>query len=139
MPTWRQAPGTASRSRTPEKRSVSPSRAMVVAASAARIDADLAGSQFDGDLADRLAGQFVVELGAEGLHEGHAFDHHVEHLPAVAGLAHEVVDRDRLATLAQQLAGRSEEHTSELQSLMRNSYAVFCLKKQHTNEINTIH
>src|SRR3546814_5934833 len=27
--------------------------------------------------------------------------------------------------------GRSEEHTSELQSLMRNSYAVFCLKKQH--------
>src|SRR3546814_7424965 len=28
--------------------------------------------------------------------------------------------------------GRSEEHTSELQSLMRNSYAVFCLKKKQT-------
>src|SRR3546814_7707124 len=28
---------------------------------------------------------------------------------------------------------RSEEHTSELQSLMRNSYAVFCLKKKLTN------
>src|SRR3546814_9232976 len=28
-------------------------------------------------------------------------------------------------------AFRSEEHTSELQSLMRTSYAVFCLKKQH--------
>src|SRR3546814_9202860 len=27
------------------------------------------------------------------------------------------------------MAVRSEEHTSELQSLMRNSYAVFCLKK----------
>src|SRR3546814_8194065 len=27
-------------------------------------------------------------------------------------------------------AGRSEEHTSELQSLMRISYAVFCLKKK---------
>src|SRR3546814_2268563 len=27
------------------------------------------------------------------------------------------------------IAGRSEEHTSELQSLMRISYAVFCLKK----------
>src|SRR3546814_8290353 len=26
---------------------------------------------------------------------------------------------------------RSEEHTSELQSLMRSSYAVFCLKKKH--------
>src|SRR3546814_6047255 len=28
--------------------------------------------------------------------------------------------------------GRSEEHTSELQSLMRNSYAVFCLKNKKT-------
>src|SRR3546814_1607089 len=27
---------------------------------------------------------------------------------------------------------RSEEHTSELQSLMRNSYAAFCLQKKHT-------
>src|SRR3546814_1772419 len=31
------------------------------------------------------------------------------------------------ANLAQQSTSRSEEHTSELQSLMRNSYAVFCL------------
>src|SRR3546814_2999443 len=32
---------------------------------------------------------------------------------------------------------RSEEHTSELQSLMRISYAVFCLKKKkHTRELN---
>src|SRR3546814_2254159 len=30
-------------------------------------------------------------------------------------------------------AGRSEEHTSELQSLMRISYAVFCLKKKRKN------
>src|SRR3546814_10443492 len=29
---------------------------------------------------------------------------------------------------------RSEEHTSELQSLMRISYAVFCLKKKNTTE-----
>src|SRR3546814_4350229 len=32
--------------------------------------------------------------------------------------------------------GRSEEHTSELQSLMRISYAVFCLKKKHTRAID---
>src|SRR3546814_13034550 len=32
---------------------------------------------------------------------------------------------------------RSEEHTSELQSLMRISYAVFCLKKKKTNKTNT--
>src|SRR3546814_5206673 len=31
-------------------------------------------------------------------------------------------------------AMRSEEHTSELQSLMRISYAVFCLKKKKTNK-----
>src|SRR3546814_5206272 len=33
---------------------------------------------------------------------------------------------------------RSEEHTSELQSLMRISYAVFCLKKKKTRKTNRI-
>src|SRR3546814_4788472 len=33
------------------------------------------------------------------------------------------------------LPSRSEEHTSELQSLMRISYAVFCLKKKKTQEL----
>src|SRR3546814_9610384 len=33
--------------------------------------------------------------------------------------------------------GRSEEHTSELQSLMRLSYAVFCLKKKKTQKCIT--
>src|SRR3546814_5550413 len=58
-----------------------------------------------------------------------------------------IVDRARILELVEQarldgfsvtnqevllgeIAVRSEEHTSELQSLMRNSYAVFCLKKQ---------
>src|SRR3546814_7627128 len=40
----------------------------------------------------------------------------------------------RLAPLA-----RSEEHTSELQSLMRISYAVFCLKKKTTHNISKEH
>src|SRR3546814_5442401 len=39
----------------------------------------------------------------------------------------------RAITLAEAIAARSEEHTSELQSLMRISYAVFCLKKKQTN------
>src|SRR3546814_1844403 len=39
------------------------------------------------------------------------------------------VRRDRQAE-AQEAVARSEEHTSELQSLMRISYAVFCLKKK---------
>src|SRR3546814_4638296 len=33
---------------------------------------------------------------------------------------------------------RSEEHTSELQSLMRISYAVFCLKKKNNKQIKSI-
>src|SRR3546814_3733541 len=41
--------------------------------------------------------------------------------PGIAGLLHPEPLR------------RSEEHTSELQSLMRNSYAVFCLKKKRLN------
>src|SRR3546814_7155804 len=35
------------------------------------------------------------------------------------------------------LEDRSEEHTSELQSLMRISYAVFCLKKKKKNQKHT--
>src|SRR3546814_10408084 len=35
--------------------------------------------------------------------------------------------------------GRSEEHTSELQSLMRISYAVFCLKKKKKKGVKTKH
>src|SRR3546814_1139919 len=57
-----------------------------------------------------------------------------------------IVNRPRLLVLDEPFAGldainqarpeeliraRSEEHTSELQSLMRISYAVFCLKKKH--------
>src|SRR3546814_6089386 len=40
---------------------------------------------------------------------------------------------DRAGTLRWRWRCRSEEHTSELQSLMRNSYAVFCLKKKKKN------
>src|SRR3546814_10576724 len=45
------------------------------------------------------------------------------------------INRDGLDDIfvADMMARRSEEHTSELQSLMRISYAVFCLKKQTTH------
>src|SRR3546814_2691740 len=46
--------------------------------------------------------------------------------PVVASAFH-----PSLAPVGVLLAVRSEEHTSELQSLMRNSYAVFCLKKKN--------
>src|SRR3546814_8560387 len=43
-----------------------------------------------------------------------------------------------IVNVSSEAASRSEEHTSELQSLMRNSYAVFCLqtKKQLTNYLH---
>src|SRR3546814_8635515 len=50
-------------------------------------------------------------------------------------LRRHVDDQQHLA-----LERRSEEHTSELQSLMRISYAVFCLKKKNTHQNkNTLH
>src|SRR3546814_2953775 len=39
---------------------------------------------------------------------------------------------ERRSMISSAWRGRSEEHTSELQSLMRISYAVFCLKKKNT-------
>src|SRR3546814_5013983 len=68
-------------------------------------------------------------------------------------LVHRGIERDALQVLRQLVAAarlpiplavqrdgvRSEEHTSELQSLMRLSYAVFCLKKKkykHTKATN---
>src|SRR3546814_9199707 len=41
-----------------------------------------------------------------------------------------------LMTQVYRRARRSEEHTSELQSLMRISYAVFCLKKKPKSQLN---
>src|SRR3546814_2674606 len=48
---------------------------------------------------------------------------------ACAQFARDVVERQRERNRQD---ARSEEHTSELQSLMRISYAVFCLKKKNT-------
>src|SRR3546814_3669019 len=66
------------------------------------------------------------------------------HAPAVFGaLEHQAVIEgveDFLARHAQRI--RSEEHTSELQSLMRISYAVFCLKQkkneEHTSQVQCL-
>src|SRR3546814_1750530 len=46
---------------------------------------------------------------------------------------------DRARLVLRRHAARSEEHTSELQSLMRISYAVFCLKKKKNKHLNHKH
>src|SRR3546814_6298170 len=53
-----------------------------------------------------------------------------DHVEAVSA-RHDV---DRNAWVEQSDLARSEEHTSDLQSLMRISYAVFCLKKKNTTQ-----
>src|SRR3546814_6921519 len=65
---------------------------------------------------------------------------------SVRGIERQIKAYVRCAQLARE-AGydgvevRSEEHTSELQSLMRSSYAVFCLKKKKksTQQNNSVH
>src|SRR3546814_7530429 len=81
--------------------------------------------------ADHAIFQRVVVLHAEALHPAHqAF---------AAEDAQQVVFQRQVETRGTRIAlTRSEEHTSELQSLMRISYAVFCLKKKNTQR-QTIH
>src|SRR3546814_7016540 len=71
------------------------------------------------------------------------------HIKRLVNIQHKAVWREACGNdLVAQLVGlrgayrgggahRSEEHTSELQSLMRISYAVFCLKKKTTLDNNT--
>src|SRR3546814_6650960 len=54
-----------------------------------------------------------------------------------AGLLDQVVPQEGVAFDVRSLCVRSEEHTSELQSLMRISYAVFCLNNKQTNKHNS--
>src|SRR3546814_7175140 len=65
---------------------------------------------------------FIVERRAENRRAGPVGALHRRQCGAFQGGKIETVD----------LGARSEEHTSELQSLMRSSYAVFCLKKKTT-------
>src|SRR3546814_8073359 len=79
-------------------------------------------------LIDLVADNYVDSIGTDDLQDlaideiVAQLDPHSEYLrPNQAFRQHE--------TLEGSFEGRSEEHTSELQSLMRISYAVFCLKK----------
>src|SRR3546814_1258315 len=53
------------------------------------------------------------------------------------GQAHESAIKESETDAMKRALMRSEEHTSELQSLMRISYAVFCLKKKNKTQRHT--
>src|SRR3546814_1246607 len=72
-------------------------------------------------------GQSSNDVIPTAIHVAAALLVHADLKPALKLLATTIEKR------ARQLK-RSEEHTSELQSLMRISYAVFCLKKQNNND-----
>src|SRR3546814_3840503 len=65
-------------------------------------------------------------------HLEHRLLQHVRRRIAVAADAQGQGEHRALEAAVDLFEGRSEEHTSELQSLMRISYAVFCLKKKNT-------
>src|SRR3546814_5545809 len=77
---------------------------------------------------DHLGNGLDVEIGAEvaEIAQQQAVPIGAQQAPRVGAIDLHVVDFER----AQILKRRSEEHTSELQSLMSISYAVFCLKKK---------
>src|SRR3546814_5482254 len=78
---------------------------------------------YRGALAFYLRGRDLAQLDARGLQ--------LVNVMLNAGLQ-PVREEDEVAPLNSYLR-RSEEHTSELQSIMRISYAVFCLKKKKTH------
>src|SRR3546814_5755578 len=83
---------------------------------------------YKGDAADHVADQGGHEECADiGADPCLAAEHQVGRVDRADDYVAEAAERD----------GRSEEHTSELQSLMRISYAVFCLKKKNQISIQT--
>src|SRR3546814_4717488 len=89
----------------------------------------------DGDAVRLAPGLEVVELvGDRGAEHDRAMLVAVDHLAVEEG-AGEEVERSREVRGETQFL-RSEEHTSELKSLMRISYAVFCLK--HKNQTHQL-
>src|SRR3546814_4169777 len=73
--------------------------------------------------------RIVARHGAQ--HDG-AVAHRARHRPRLVERGGEGDDAPARAAAVGRLDARSEEHTSELQSLMRISYAVFCLKKKQS-------
>src|SRR3546814_1500115 len=82
------------------------------------VEEDIADAPADDDAEHRIEDHVV---GVAARHRGAGLRDQLQQIP--------VTDEDS-RQIGKRIPARSEEHTSELQSLMRNSYAVFCLKKK---------
>src|SRR3546814_8843187 len=91
--------------------------------------------------ADQMTSSSWVEWSQSGLYVASLFDARYFHAkkivsPITGTMISSINTVDRTIKSPCWRATRSEEHTSELQSLMRISYAVFCLKKKKHYLIN---
>src|SRR3546814_2598763 len=96
------------------------------------VDADMAAGLLGKAInhAEAKARALALRLRREERLEHTIDDGRIDTGPGVAHRDHDVLPRHRIGVALAVLAverHRSEEHTSELQSLMRHSYAVFCL------------
>src|SRR3546814_8217878 len=101
--------------------------ARVVADAGARLPGEELGAVVDDETQD-----FIRTVAGEGFHRS-IFD------TKPCTQRDEFRQRNAIGQVRADRVGvetRSEEHTSELQSLMRISYAVFCLKKKKTKTVN---
>src|SRR3546814_2167715 len=102
----------------------------------------------EADLIALRAGRFAMAPVRIGILAGHKHAHRPDATCAIAPAGGQIAEHDDVArhraqklstqgrsSTSQLQALRSEEHTSELQSLMRISYAVFCLKKKKTKNV----
>src|SRR3546814_1145507 len=99
--------------------------------------------RFIGILQDRIAARHVAINGGIANRHFALIACGQQHMPKFVAKSHQRHAPDaglkillgKVRAMIAEGGGRSEEHTSELQSLMRSSYAVFCLKKK--NNTNT--
>src|SRR3546814_6942010 len=92
------------------------------------------------DLLQHRADLRAAAMNDDGVDADRLQQHHIlGEIAGKFGIAHgmaAIFHHERPPRIALQIR-RSEEHTSELQSLMRISYAVFCLKKKKVNTLIT--
>src|SRR3546814_9226693 len=103
---------------------------------------------YETDVVARIGARVETDRRSRPIDRAFALDLVIERARAIAQADHERAARLApddigigLALLLEDILDRSEEHTSELQSLMRISYAVFCLnttKQQHKQSSTTI-